>query len=92
MVASKSHLVLAQVANPMGSMMIRVRLTNLDRQRYLRLTVLPALEQSSTSGCFSRGGGGAGGAGHEPGIKQEGPATTRQLPCGMGLWNKTSSY
>jgi hypothetical protein len=69
MVASKSHLVLAQVANPMGSMMIRVRLTNLDRQRFLRLTVLPALEQSSTSGCFSRGGGGAGGAGQEPGIK-----------------------
>ena len=32
MVASQSHLVLAQVAKPMGSMMIRVRLTNHDRQ------------------------------------------------------------
>jgi hypothetical protein len=81
MVASKSHLVLAQVANPMGSMMIRVRLTNLDRQRYLRLTVLPALEQSSTSGCFSRGGGGAGGAGQEPGIK-----TARQHGASPLAW------
>jgi hypothetical protein len=81
MVASKSHLVLAQVANPMGSMMIRVRLTNLDRQRYLRLTVLPALEQSSTSGCFSRGGGGVGGAGQEPGIK-----TARQHGASPLAW------
>jgi hypothetical protein len=56
-------------------------------KRYLRLTVLPAREQLSTHGCFSRGGGGAGGAGHQPGIKQEGPATTRQFPCGMGLYS-----
>ena len=49
-------------------------------KRYLRLTVLPAREQQSTRSCFSRGGGGAGGAGRELGVKQEHPATTRQPP------------
>ena len=66
MVASQSHFVLAQVAIPMGSMMIRVRLTQASAtQHYLSLTVLPALEQLSTSSCFSRGGAGRGGAGPE---------------------------
>ena len=86
MVASKSHLVLAQVANPMGSMMIRVRLTNHDRQ-----TISEAYSFTRTGAAvdarllqlgWGRGGRRRSGAGH-----QDRSATRRQPPR-MGLWIK----
>ena len=86
MVASQSHLVLAQVAKPMGSMMIRVRLTNHDRQ-----TVSEAYSFTRTGAMLGAqqlqsGRGRAGGAGRAE--HQREPVTAVHLAYAWSFWIK----